>query len=150
MEDDLADFTPQIRQMALEAVKGFRSVRSTRRRCLRMARQRVFVRPPGGGAASWSGAAVDPETGILYVPSRNSAGVMAFYQPEGGTLDYTHGAPEAERLSGRAGRAAPRMPHGLPLLKPPYSRMTAIDMNTGEHVWMTPLGDGDRIRNHPC
>lgn len=41
------------------------------------------------------------------------------------------------------------MPMGLPLLKPPYSRMTAIDMNTGDHVWMTPLGNGDRIRNHP-
>ena len=150
VEDDLADFTPQIRQMALEAVKGFRlGPLYTPQMLADGTTKGLLFRPPGGGAASWSGAAVDPETGILYVPSRNSAGVMAFYQPEGGTLDYTHGAPEAERLSGRAGRAAPSMPHGLPLLKPPYSRMTAIDMNTGEHVWMTPLGDGDRIRNHP-
>jgi quinoprotein glucose dehydrogenase len=44
---------------------------------------------------------------------------------------------------------SPRMPRGLPLLKPPYSRMTAVDMNTGEHAWMTPLGNGDRIRNLP-
>jgi quinoprotein glucose dehydrogenase len=41
------------------------------------------------------------------------------------------------------------MPRGLPLFKPPYSRMTAIDMNWGEHAWMQPLGNGDRIRNHP-
>ena len=41
------------------------------------------------------------------------------------------------------------MPRGLPLWKPPYSRMTAIDMNTGEHAWMSPLGNGERIRNHP-
>ena len=41
------------------------------------------------------------------------------------------------------------MPRGLPLWKPPYTRMTAIDMNTGEHAWMIPTGDGDRIRNHP-
>ena len=41
------------------------------------------------------------------------------------------------------------MPQGLPLFKPPYTRMTAIDMNTGEHAWMQPLGNGDRIRNHP-
>ena len=41
------------------------------------------------------------------------------------------------------------MPQGLPLWKPPYSRMTAIDMNAGEHLWMTPLGNGDRLRNHP-
>ena len=40
------------------------------------------------------------------------------------------------------------MPQGLPLFKPPYSRMTAIDLNTGEHVWMQPMGNGDRYRNH--
>jgi quinoprotein glucose dehydrogenase len=41
------------------------------------------------------------------------------------------------------------MPQGLPLFKPPYSRMTAIDMNKGQHVWMVPLGDGRAVRNHP-
>ena len=41
------------------------------------------------------------------------------------------------------------MPRGLPLLKPPYSRMTAIDLNRGEHAWMEPNGDGNRLRNHP-
>ena len=41
------------------------------------------------------------------------------------------------------------MPQGLPLLKPPYSRMTAIDMNTGEHAWWVPTGEGNRYRNHP-
>ena len=38
------------------------------------------------------------------------------------------------------------MPSGVPLLKPPYSRITAIDMNRGEHVWMTPTGAGTRVR----
>jgi len=52
-------------------------------------------------------------------------------------------------LEGGNPQRQPRMPEGLPLWKPPYSRMTAIDMNTGEHVWMVPTGDGDRIRNHP-
>ena len=150
VEDDLADFTPQIRRMALEAVKGFRlGPLYTPQMLADENTKGLLFRPTGGGGANWSGAAVDPATGILYVPSINRAGVIAFYQPDGGTLDYTHGAPEAERLSGRAGRSAPSMAHGLPLLKPPYSRMTAIDMNTGEHVWMTPLGNGDRIRNHP-
>jgi quinoprotein glucose dehydrogenase len=41
------------------------------------------------------------------------------------------------------------MPQGLPLLKPPYSRVTAIDMNTGEHAWMIPAGAGERIRSLP-
>jgi quinoprotein glucose dehydrogenase len=48
-----------------------------------------------------------------------------------------------------AGLAFPSMPQGLPLFKPPYSRMTAIDMNTGEHLWMAPLGNGDNVRQHP-
>ena len=41
------------------------------------------------------------------------------------------------------------MPQGLPLFKPPYSRMTAIDMNTGEHAWMVPLGQRRSVRSHP-
>ena len=48
-----------------------------------------------------------------------------------------------------AGLQFPPMPQGLPLFKPPYSRMTAIDMNTGEHLWMAPLGNGDNVRQHP-
>ena len=49
-------------------------------------------------------------------------------------------------------RALPvRGPQGLPLYQPPYSRITAIDMNTGEHLWMIPVGDTpDRIKNHPA
>ena len=150
VEDDLVDFTPEIRQMALEAVKGFRLGPLYTPQMIDDGETRgLLFRPTGGGGANWSGAAVDPETGMLYVPSRNRAGVISFYQPDGGTLQYTHGAPEPLRLSGRAGRNSPTMPRGLPLVKPPYSRMTAIDMNTGDHVWMTPLGNGDRIRRHP-
>ena len=43
----------------------------------------------------------------------------------------------------------PTMPQGLPLFKPPYSRMTAGDLNAGETAWMQPIGDGNRFRNHP-
>lgn len=150
VEDDLVDFTPEIRQMALEAVEGWRlGPIYTPMMIADETTNGLLFRPTGQGAASWSGAAVDPETGILYVPSLNRAGTISFYSPQDGTLDYTHGAPESQRLAGGGGQVGPRMPQGLPLLKPPYSRMTAIDMNTGEHVWMKPLGDGDRIRNHP-
>jgi quinoprotein glucose dehydrogenase len=148
VEDDLADFTPEIRQLALEAVEGYRlGPLFTPQMIDDGTTKGLLFRPTGSGGANWSGAAVDPETGILYVPSRNSAGVITFYEPDGGSLDITHGAPENLRLNQRV-RSGPRMPYGLPLLKPPYSRMTAIDMNTGEHLWMTPLGDGDRIRRH--
>ncbi len=145
--DDLIDFSPEIRRMAVEAVEGFRlgplytplSLRGT-----------VF-RPSAGGGASWGGAAVDPETGVLYVPSRNTHSVMRFREPQpedDATLDYLLSRGGAPFLEAGNVRRQPRMPEGLPLWKPPYSRMTAIDMNTGDHLWMTPTGDGDRIRNH--
>ncbi len=146
--DDLVDFTPEIRQMAIDAVDGFRlgplytplSLNGT------------IFRPSAGGGANWSGAAVDPETGILYVPSRNVHSVMRFRDPEPGepsTLRYILSRGDASFIEAGNPRRRPVMPQGLPLWKPPYSRMTAIDMNRGEHVWMRPLGNGDRYRNHP-
>ena len=146
--DDLIDFTPEIRQMAVDAVDGFRlgplytplSLRGT------------IFRPSAGGGASWGGAAVDPETGVLYVPSRNAHSVMRFREPapeDEATLRYLLSRGSASFLDGGNAARTPQMPEGLPLWKPPYSRMTAIDLNTGDHVWMTPTGDGDRLRNHP-
>ena len=154
--DDLVDFTPEVRAMAVEAVKDFTlgPLFTPPTRPVDGVTQGTLMRPPDNGAAGWAGAAVDPETGMLYVPSRNSAVVIQLYAPDpalGATVPVTHGAPEAERLArAREGvRSGPQMPQGLPLLKPPYSRMTAIDMNTGDHAWMVPLGNGDRYRNHP-
>ncbi len=153
--DDLVDFTPEIREMALAAVEGFRlgPLFTPLDRPIEGVTNGTLMRPPPGGTAGWSGGAVDPETGMLYIPSRNQTAVVSLYQPDtalGATVTYTHGAPEAERLA-RDGniRREPRMPLGLPLVKPPYSRMTAIDLNTGEHAWWVSTGNGDRYRNHP-
>jgi quinoprotein glucose dehydrogenase len=140
---DLADFTPEIRAAAIEAIKNFRIGPLYTPPSLQVAggNQGTIGRPSDGGGANWSGAAVDPDTGMLYVPSRNGMTVFS--------LEASR--PEQKSnlrfLEGRG--AAPRMPGSLPLFKPPYSRMTAINMNTGEHVWMVPLGNGDTIRNHP-
>ena len=153
--DDLVDFTPEVRAMAIEAVEGFRlgPLFTPLDRPIEGETRGTIMRPPDGGTAGWSGAAVDPETGMLYVPSRNRATVIPLYQPDpelGSTMLYTHGAPERDRLDRQGNiRDVPRMPQGLPLLKPPYSRITAINMNTGEHAWWVPTGNGDRYRNHP-
>jgi quinoprotein glucose dehydrogenase len=136
--DDLIDFTPELHQMALDIVKDYTIGALFTPPMLGKA---TIMRPGLGGGANWSGAAVDPETGILYVPSVAGYSVVHFYTPGadlGGDVDYTHGA--------RGGLA--QGPKGLPLFKPPYSRLTAINMNTGEHVWMTPTGNGDFVRNH--
>ena len=155
--DDLVDFTPEIRALALEAIDGWRlgPLFTPLDLPVEGVTKGTVMRPPPGGTAGWSGAAVDPETGILYIPSYNQPAVVAFYAPDtaqGATVAYTHGADEANRLEQiRAGtfRSGPLMPQGLPLVKPPYSRMSALDLNTGEYVWQVPTGNGDRFRNHP-
>jgi quinoprotein glucose dehydrogenase len=136
--DDLVDFTPEIRAMAVKAVQGFRlgplftppSIEGT------------LQRPGTGGGGNWSGAAVDPDTGMLYVPSQQGWSVNRVVPPEPqlkSNLRYVQRPPANP----------PTLPDGLPLFKPPYSRITAIDMNVGTHAWMVPAGDGNRVRNLP-
>ena len=142
--DQLVDFTPEIRAMAVEAVRDYRlgGLFTPPMQAVDGGVQATIQRPAIAGGANWMGSAVDPETGVLYVPSENAFSVMRYSRPEGvegGNLDFTIGGFDT----------APLMPQGLPLFKPPYSRITAIDLNTGDHAWMQPNGDGDRYRNHP-
>ena len=134
---DLADFTPEIRALAEKAIQGFRmgplftppSIEGT------------ISRPGTTGGANWGGAAVDPATGMIYIPSRNAHAVLRLAKPDP-KLD-------SNLLYMQSPGRGPAMPEGLPLFKPPYSRITAIDMNTGTHAWMVPTGNGDRVRNNP-
>jgi quinoprotein glucose dehydrogenase len=135
--EDLADFTPEIRAAAVKAIQGYR----TGPLFTPPSTQGTLTRPGTTGGANWGGAAVDPETGIIYIPSRNAHSVLRLARPEasvGSNLLYM-----------QAPARPPQMPDALPLLKPPYSRITAIDMNSGNHVWMVAAGNGDRIRNNP-
>ena len=135
--DDLVDFTPEIRAMAVKAVQGYKlgplfTPPTT---------EGTIQRPGTGGGGNWSGAAVDPDTGMLYVPSRQGWSVNRVVPPE----------PELKsnlRYVQRP-RGSPPMPGGLPLFKPPYSRITAIDMNVGTHAWMVPAGNGNTVRSLP-
>jgi len=93
------------------------------------------------GGANWGGGAFDPETGILYVRSSNQAAVIRLVKPEHSSevdADYARGGnPNAEL-------------DGIPLLKPPYGHLTAIDLNKGEFVWRTAFGDDEKLRSHPA
>ena len=138
-EDDLIDFTPEIAAAARELaeefvlgpiftppiVRGSNGKRST------------FVVPGAGGGANFPGATVDPETGIIYIPSATRPHGMSLVPPPDDTSDW----PYVIQMDRQVG------PFGLPLLKPPYRRITAIDLNTGEHVWQIPFGKGPT--NHP-
>jgi glucose dehydrogenase len=142
-EGDLVDFTPAIKAAALEAVKTLRMGPMFTPPSLIEApdgTRGTLVLPHYGGGANWEGGAADPETGMLYVGSQTSLTVFAV-SPAGDRSDIRYLFVNGE---------APR-PMGLPLVKPPYGRITAIDMNTGEHRWMAVNGDTpDDIKNNPA
>ncbi len=131
-EADLVDFTPEIKQEALAIFRGLNAGPLF----TPLGEKPTPVLPSWIGGANWWGAAVDPESGIAYVPSLTAVVQMALDQTgrrvgEGGG---------DEEIAGRAGIVTG--PRGLPLVKPPYGRITAIDLNTGEHVWMRANGPG--------
>ena len=140
--DDLIDFTPELRAEAVALLKYYRigpvftppTVRGEGSDGIR-----GTIQLPGSvGGADWQSGAFDPETGMLYVQSITGPF----------TADIVKGDPKVSNLNYVSGtRAWTPGPQGLPLLKPPYGRITAIDLNKGEQVWMTPNGDGPR--NHP-
>ena len=139
--NDLIDFTPELRAEAIEILGGYvfgpmftpPSVRNDDPD----ETQGTIQLPGWVGGADWNGAAVDPETQTLYVPSITAPIVVALNEPDPDASDfrYVRGAPRS--VQG---------PRGLPLVKPPWGRITAIDLNTGEHLWMVPNGEG--IRDH--
>ena len=145
MEDDLIDFTPELRAEALDIIDNYvygpiftpasLPDQSTGKRGT------IFV-PSAGGGANWPGAGFDPESNILFVPASNGA-----FTPYMGTLPADESNFRYYRLQNR-GVAGPR---GLPLLKPPYSTITAFDMNRGEILWQVPNGDKmARVDAHPA
>lgn len=101
--------------------------------------QGTILLPGWGGGANWSGAAVDPETSMIYIPSFTMPMVAKLTEPDGARSNFRY-------INGMSGLESIFLPGpmGLPLTRPPYGRMTAIDLNTGEHAWMKPLGDGPR------
>jgi len=143
--DDLIDFTPELRAEAVEGVKIFRmgtelytppslgnapdGTRGT------------LMFPSAIGGANWEGGSFDPETNVLYVGSYSNPWVMALQpSPEGSSIRYIAGG----------GEQLPWL-QGLPVVKPPYGRVTAIDMNRGEHLWQIANGPTPKeIAEHPA
>jgi quinoprotein glucose dehydrogenase len=72
---------------------------------------------------------------MLYIPSIQGAIVVKLVKPDASRSNFNY-------VRGAGGN--PAFPTGLPLFKPPYGRVTAINLNTGDHTWMTPNGDGPR------
>ncbi|MEQ8263953.1 PQQ-binding-like beta-propeller repeat protein [Pseudohaliea sp.] len=171
-EDDLIDFTPELRAEALEIVKPYLmgplftppSVEAPGHG------KGTLVLPGALGGASWTGGAFDPETQFFYVYAHTHPWIKSLVRPPplvDSLTMYAHGPSEllesslefteidgVEDLLDTMDRQVDEGdayliygPDGLPLVKPPYGRITAFDMNTGDTVWMAANGDGPR--DHP-
>ena len=133
--DDLIDFTPELRAEAIELLKKYEYGPLF----TPPGKKPVIILPGVVGGANWTGAAVDPETGMLYVPSTTLPLALGLDKSAAGESDFS------AEIAGGGLAAGPR---GLPLFKPPYGRMTAIDLNQGAIRWVAAVGDGPR--NHPA
>jgi quinoprotein glucose dehydrogenase len=148
--DDLIDFTPELRAQAIQLASKYKL-------------GPVFTPPvvskPGGplgtlivgypnGGTNWAGGSFDPQTHIYYVFSQRVAGSLGLVTPEAGDdsdVKYFVGTVH------ESGHAFHRLTvQGLPLVKPPYGRISALNLDTGEIVWQVPHGETpDEIRNSP-
>lgn len=160
-DENIIDFTPELRAQAMEILSEWEIgplFTPPLHRDNDMGKRGALWCPGDVGGVNISGpAAGDPETGILYVTSLSGCTTRQLVPGEEADLRYmtdsgtnTTGTTIAQYAVG-AGGGGPRGPSGLSLFKPPYSRITAIDLNTGEHLWMIPVGETpDRIKNNPA
>jgi quinoprotein glucose dehydrogenase len=130
-DDDLVDFTPEIHKEAMDIVAKY-----DHGPLFTPPSERGIIQVPGvAGGANWSGGTIDPETGTLYVGTYRLPFVVSVRKPGASESSYDF-IGEFRYLPG---------PRGLPLLKPPFGSIVAIDMNAGEHRWRIPVGRGELI-----
>jgi quinoprotein glucose dehydrogenase len=160
--DDLIDFTPALRDEAVKIVSRYKMgplytppVVSRWEGPLA-----TLVLPNFNGGVNWPGGSVDPETKFLYVYSFTQVWALGVVESDGKRSDerYISGlardpnAPAAAPAGGGGEGGPPGLTvQGLPLIKPPYGRITAIDLNKGEIAWQIAHGETpDNIKNHPA
>jgi quinoprotein glucose dehydrogenase len=130
VENDLIDFTPELRAEAVKIAKQYRlgPLFTPPSEITLEGTKGTWYNPGGTGGSLWQSGGYDPETGYFYIPSKTGPGVITVARDPKSDLRFSRG-PSANLLV-----------KGLPILKPPYSRITALNLNTGEFAWMVPLG----------
>jgi glucose dehydrogenase/alkylhydroperoxidase family enzyme len=143
-DDELIDFTPELKAEALAIAKRY--VRGPMYMpttpVVEGGTQGTWVYPGYGGGANWNGGAFDPETGFMFVPTRNSVMVASLTKADPALTNWNFIRAATDTIKG---------PRGLPINRPPWSVINATDMNSGEHVWSRSIGGAPgAIRNHPA
>jgi glucose dehydrogenase len=171
--ENVIDFTPELHAEALKLLSRYKLGPVFTPPPLSKAEGPIASFRSSGGT-NWPGGAFDPETQTLYAPSYTSlvpVGLMPPPSKEFSDIRYVLGnavsgvryimgpgenagadaPPSAPTAAGEGGGGASPNPQGLPFLKPPYGRITAIDLTKGEFVWQIAHGETpDAVRNHPA
>ena len=155
--DDLIDFTPELRAEAVKAVSKYKLGP--------VFTPAVVSKPEGpyatlalaaaGGGTNWAGGSYDPETHIAYIPSQRSMTAIGLIPGDPSRTDMMFmsgsAAPKAGSGGGGGGLGPGLTVQGLPLVKPPYGSISAIDLNKGEILWQIANGDTpDSVRDNPA
>ncbi len=147
-EDDLIDFTPALRAEALERVSNFLMgpIFTPPVVADPDGRYGTLMLPSTGGGTNWPGGSIDPETGIFYQYSfTRMVSLGLVNDPARSDMDFIRGNPPGVPPADRALTI-----RGLPLVKPPWGRISAIDLKTGDIIWQIAHGDTpDNVREHP-
>ncbi|MBI3048508.1 MAG: PQQ-binding-like beta-propeller repeat protein [Acidobacteria bacterium] len=180
LPDDLVDFTPDLRAKALEIIKRYKVANTPFNPPILGDVKGMLGAIVPATATNWPGGGYDPENGILFAPAGNTFGSRSLVAPPAGFSDirYVSGVagrpfvevwgpgdccaadagvrarellPQRYVKPGAPAAEAPALAvDGIPIVKPPYGLLAAIDLNRGELLWQAPHGDTpDNIRNHP-
>jgi len=155
--DDVVDFTPELKAEAMKVVSKYKLGP--------VFTPGVVSKPEGpyatlalataGGGTNWAGGSYDPETHIAYIPSQRGLTSIGLIpgDPSKTDMAFMSGSLAPRTGSGGGGEGAgPGLTiQGLPLVKPPYGSISAIDLNKGEILWQIAHGETpDNIRDNPA
>jgi quinoprotein glucose dehydrogenase len=149
--DDLIDFTPELKEAGRTLASRFKLGPIYTPPVVSKAEgpMATFTNGPTNGGSNWPGGSFDPETHMVYLSATNaSPSPLGLVVPAPGVTDMNYVRGFAPQPPG-AGRGGGISVQGLPLLKPPYGTITAINLDRGEIAWQVPHGDTpDAVRNH--
>jgi quinoprotein glucose dehydrogenase len=142
--DDAFDLTPELKAEAQAEMKKYRLGPLFTPPSL----QGTLGRPGIIGGANWGGGAFDPETGMLYIKTSNSPAVFRVKKADHSVANPRASEADADMMGDLGAQASF---HGrLPLTKPPYGHITAIDLNHGTIAWHEAFGDWPEFRANPA